>query len=228
MTTSALFILLVLIMVGLAGAALGRHGGITGSRAVLAGAAAAVLYLVVPASLASSGLLDQYAPVPRPMVLVVATTVMTVLAALSPLGGRVATSLALSTLVGFQAFRIPVELLLHRLAAEGVIPRVMTYTGWNFDIVTGISAAFLGLLLARGRVPAFVLRAWNAIGLLLLANIVTIAVLAAPVPFQLLTDGPSNTLPSSFPYVWLPTVLVQLALAGHILLFRRLRVEADV
>jgi hypothetical protein len=162
------------------------------------------------------------------MILVVATTAMTVVAALSPLGSRVATSLGLSALVGFQAFRIPVELLLHRLATEEVIPRVMTYTGWNFDIVTGISAAFLGLLLARGYVAPLVLRAWNVIGILLLANIVTIAILAAPVPFQVFRGGPPNTLPSSFPYVWLPTVFVQLALAGHILLFRRLRLEAAV
>lgn len=37
------------------------------------------------------------------------------------------------------------------------------------------------------------------------------------------SDGPPNLLPSTFPYVWLPTFLVQLALFGHLLLFRRLR-----
>jgi len=41
-----------------------------------------------------------------------------------------------------------------------------------------------------------------------------------------LFDGPPNTLPSAFPFVWLPTFLVQLALAGHLILFRRLRAEA--
>ena len=55
-----------------------------------------------------------------------------------------------------------------------------------------------------------------------IAAITTIAVLAAPVPFRLLTDGPPNTLPSTFPYVWLPCLLVQLALLGHLLVFRRL------
>ncbi len=60
-------------------------------------------------------------------------------------------------------------------------------------------------------------------GLALLVNIVAIADLATPVPFRVFTEGPPNLLPGTFPYVWLPTVLVQLALVGHLLLFRRLR-----
>ena len=51
----------------------------------------------------------------------------------------------------------------------------------------------------------------------------TIAVLSTPVPFRRFLDDPPNLLPSLFPYVWLPTFLVQVALAGHVLVFRRLR-----
>jgi hypothetical protein len=65
--------------------------------------------------------------------------------------------------------------------------------------------------------------AWNLLGLALLLNILTIAVLATPVPFRQFTDGPPNLLPSTFPYVWLPSFLVQLALASHLLVFRKLR-----
>jgi hypothetical protein len=64
--------------------------------------------------------------------------------------------------------------------------------------------------------------AWNILGLALLANIVTIAILSTPVPFRRFIDGPPNLLPSEVPYVWLPSFLVQLALAGHVLVFRRL------
>ncbi len=67
------------------------------------------------------------------------------------------------------------------------------------------------------------LRAWNLLGLALLINIVTIAVLSTPVPFRRFLEDPPNRLPSLFPYVWLPTFLVQVALAGHVLVFRRLR-----
>ena len=229
-TTSVLFAVLVLVMVGLTGVVLGRDGVIARSRAARGGVliALAVVYVIVPAMLAWSGLLNQYSPVPRPMILVGALTAMTLIAAFSPLGARLGSTLALSTLIGFHFFRVPVELLLHRLAAEGAIPHVMTYAGLNFDILTGISAAILGLLLVRRHVSRRVLMTWNVVGLLLLANIATIAVLAAPVPFQLFVDGPSNTMPSSFPYVWMPAVLVQIALFGHVLLFRRLRVPTAV
>jgi len=227
MLTSALFVALVLTMSFVAAVAV-RRSGLTPSSARRAVGLAAVVYLLVPGALAWSGLLDQYTPVPRPMLLVLAVTAVTVVASLSSIGARLATSLGLASLVGFQAFRIPVELLLHRLATEGAIPGVMTYAGWNFDIVTGVLAVLLGVLLVRGRVPVRLLAAWNVLGLLLLANIVTISVLVAPVPFRILSDGPPNTLPSSFPFVWLPTFLVQLALAGHLILIRRLRAEATV
>ncbi len=103
----------------------------------------------------------------------------------------------------------------------------MTYAGLNFDIVTGVTAALLGYLLLRGRASITATKAWNILGLLLLANIVGIAVLASPVPIHVAFEGPVNTLPSTFPFVWLPTVLVQLALLGHLLVFRRLRMDAS-
>ena len=225
--TSALFAVLVLTMVGLTCITLYLRGGDRSFGARVGPVVVLVrAYLIVPGVLALSGVLNQYEPVPRPIVLVVALTALTLRVAFSPFGARLASSLSLASLVGFQFFRVPVELVLHRLAVEAVIPYVMTYVGWNFDILTGFSAAVLGFLLARRSIPRTVLLMWNVAGLLLLANIVAIAALAAPVPFQFFTDGPSNTLPSSFPYVWLPTVLVQLALFGHLLLFRRLRVIA--
>jgi hypothetical protein len=221
--TSALFSALVLVMVGLAGVAL-RRTGAAGTATVLALAA---VYLVVPGALAWAGVLDRYTPVPRPMLVIFPLTIATVILARSSVGGRLASTLPLRALVGFQVFRVPVELILHRLAGEGAIPYVMTYSGWNYDILTGISAGVVGILLSRGALPRAALLAWNVLGLLLLATIVTIAALSAPGPLQTFRDGPPNMLLSSFPYVWLPTVLVQLALSGHLLLFRRLRSDAS-
>ncbi|MCA9769297.1 MAG: hypothetical protein KC485_10805, partial [Gemmatimonadetes bacterium] len=64
-----------------------------------------------------------------PLLLMLAVTATTVLLAMSPLGLRLAMALPLSTLVGFQSFRIGVEWLLHRLWLEGVIPAAMTWSG---------------------------------------------------------------------------------------------------
>jgi hypothetical protein len=76
-----------------------------------------------------------------------------------------------------------------------------------------------GQPLSRG-----VLFGWNLIGFVLLGNIVVIAVLSTPVPFRQFTEGPPNLLPSTFPYVWLPSFLVQVALGSHPLVFRQVRV----
>ncbi|MEQ1856627.1 MAG: hypothetical protein ABL963_09155 [Longimicrobiales bacterium] len=184
--------------------------------------------LVVPGALAGLGLLDRYDPMPAPGLLVVLiVTICTLLLAFSRVGARLATGLPLAVLVGYQVFRVPLEVLLHRLYVEGVIPVEMTYEGRNFDVVTGLTAAVLAILLAKGRASRKLVIAWNALGLVLLANIVAVAVLATPTPFQLFTDGPPNLLPSMLPYVWLPTVLVQAALLGHLLVFRAMRLGSE-
>ena len=103
------------------------------------------------------------------------------------------------------------------------MPVVMSYSGYNFDIVSGVSAAALGLWLMSGRpVSRAVLLVWNVAGLALLVNIVAIAILSTPVPFRYFMNEPVNRLPDVFPFVWLPMFLVQVALLGHLLVFRML------
>ena len=225
MTLSAvLFIMLVAVTFSAAMGVVVRESDGTRSK-VLIGVFGTLLYLIIPGVLASRGLIDSYDPFPIPMAVVLVATGITIWFARSSFGERLAGALPLAALVGFQVFRIPVELLLHQLWKEGIIPQAMTFSGWNFDILTGLSAGILGFVLARGRVNRVLLRAWNAVGLLLLLTIVAIATLATPVLDSAIFEGPRNTLPGTFPFVWLPTVLVQLALLGHLLLFRRLSSE---
>ena len=117
---------------------------------------------------------------------------------------------------------MPLELVLHQMYAEGVIPVQMTFEGRNLDIATGVLAAVLGLWLWKGRRSASLVLIWNILGLVLLVNIVAVAILSTPVPFRYFMNEPANLLPSTFPYVWLPTFLVQAALFGHFLVFRAL------
>ena len=67
-----------------------------------------------------------------------------------------------------------------RAAAEGTMPPQMTYSGLNFDIVTGITALLVGGLALFGLAPHWLLVAWNALGSLLLAAIIVIAVASLP------------------------------------------------
>jgi hypothetical protein len=183
-----------------------------------------LFWLAVPALLASRGFLDRYSPPPAPgFVLVSVLTVGTVVLAFSSFGSRLAAAMPLAGLVGYQVFRVPLEWVLHELYAEGVIPIQMTYAGQNFDIVTGVLAAALGLWLRAGHRTAWLVIAWNILGLALLVNIVTIAVLSTPAPIRHFMNDPANRLPSMFPYVWLPTFLVQAALFGHLLVFRAMK-----
>jgi hypothetical protein len=111
---------------------------------------------------------------------------------------------------------------MHRAYEEGIMPVQMSYSGRNFDIVTGITAALLGAWLARGPVPGWVVGAWNLLGLALLVNVVTVAILATPV-FRWFGDEHLNVWVTYPPFVWLPAVMVTAAWAGHLVIWRRLR-----
>lgn len=193
------------------------------TRATTAVAVLAV-WLGVPAVLAITGRLDRYDPLPAPgLVLIALLSISTVAGIFSPVGRALAHRVNLAWLIGFQAFRIPVEWWLHHAWEQGFVPVQMTYAGRNFDVVSGVTALALGAWTIYRPPPRVVVAAWNVLGLALLANIVGVAVLATPVPFRVFVDGPPNLLPSTFPFVWLPSFLVQAALAGHLLVFRALK-----
>lgn len=132
--------------------------------------------------------------------------------------GGTLSQLPLKLLVGFQAFRIIVEILIHRAAVEGVAPAQLSWDGYNFDIATGITA--LLLMFFVDRCPRWLILAWNTLGLLLVLSVVTVAILSLPTPFQ--QFKPDNVWVGFFPFIWLPTILVAFAIAGHLALFRKL------
>lgn len=168
-----------------------------------------------------------FSPPPTMLVAIVVSLALAIGLALSPVGGRFARSLPLTALVGFQGFRILVELLLHRAYEEGLMPVQMSYTGRNFDIVTGITAVALGAWLATGRRSPRLVAAWNILGLLLLANVLVIAMLSAPTPLRVFMNEPSNVWITHAPWVWLPSVMVVAAVFGHVVVFRALVVRTN-
>lgn len=118
--------------------------------------------------------------------------------------------------MGVQGYRVAVELLLHQLWIEGMIPRMLTFEGANFDILIGISAPAAAWIATRpdwGRKAAL---AWNAFGLCMLGNVVVRSVLTAQGgPGLLLTEVP-NRLPGTFPFVYLAAFLAPLAFCLHV------------
>jgi len=172
---------------------------------------------------ADSGLLADFARRPPPMLLMFVTVpALSVTLALSRFGSRFVEGLPMWILVLGQVFRFPLELLMHRAAREGVMPAQMSYSGWNFDILTGVTALPVAWMLARGVPHARALAlAWNVMGSLLLANILAIAMVSTPL-FAAFGADRLNTWVAYPPFVWLPTLLVVCALTGHLVIFRKL------
>ena len=175
------------------------------------------------AALARSDWLSTFDTMPPPAALLLGGLLAgTVALAFSPLGRRLAHGVPLAALVGVQAFRAPLEVLLHRLHTEGLLPVQMTYAGWNFDVASGLLAVVLAVWLWRGRAPRGTVLAWNVLGVVLLVLVIATAVLSLPTPFQRFTAEPSTAAIVTMPLIWLPAVLVQGAILGHLLVFRRL------
>jgi hypothetical protein len=202
-----------------AGRRLGEGVTVRRRRAVRLGAAV-LAWLLVTALTAASGVLRRFDATPPPFaVLVLAVGVVGVGVPCSPLGTRLVRGLPLWALVGFQVFRFPLELVMHRAYVEGVMPVQMSYSGRNYDILSGITAGVLGLWLGRGWVPRWVVASWNVLGFALVVNVVTIAILSTPM-FRWFGNERLNIFVTYPPFVWLPAILVTAALMGHILVWR--------
>jgi hypothetical protein len=210
-----------------AGRRLGEEGTVRRRRAMRVGSAV-FAWLLVTALIAATGTLRRFDATPPPFaILALAVGVIGMGVPCSPLGRLLVRGLPLWALVGFQVFRFPLELVMHRAYLEGVMPVQMSYSGQNYDIVTGITAGALGLWLGRRVVPRWIVAAWNVLGFALLLNIVTIAVASTPL-FGWFGKSQVNIFVTYPPFVWLPAILVTAALTGHILVWRRLfRTLAD-
>lgn len=182
-------------------------------------------WLALTLGLAASGRLSFTSRPPTIGIVMVVGLAVAFAVGASRVGLRLATGIPLAALIGAQAFRFPLELLLHRAYGEGLMPVQMSYSGFNLDILSGLFAIVVALQLVRKPGSLVVARIWNAGGIVLLANIVTIAILSTPTPLRVFTNEPANEWIAHAPWVWLPTVFVVAAIIGHILVFRRIRLE---
>jgi hypothetical protein len=200
-----------------------------GAAAARSAAIAIAAWMAGSAALAQTGVLQRFDFTPPPMALLI-ITVLTVpfVLAFAPVGTRLARAWPVVALVGLQAFRLPLELVMHRAGELGIMPMELSYSGYNRDIVTGIGALVLALAMRRGPVAAWLVWAWNLWGLWCLAVIAWVALNSSPM-VRGFGDDPRhvNTWVLYMPYVWLPAVLVMIALAGHLVLARKLLTGAE-
>lgn len=126
-------------------------------------------------------------------------------------------------LINFQMFRIAMEIILWLLFVENIIPVQMTFEGYNFDILVGLSAPIISYLLyKRGKARYTIVFVWNILGIAVLTNIVTIAIISTPSVFRYFMNEPTNTMIAYYPFVWLPGFVVPLALLMHLASIRQI------
>jgi len=141
----------------------------------------------------------------------------------SAAASRIALALPLWIILGTECFRVGVELFLHQLWIEGIVPKMLTFEGANVDIYIGASAPVIAWLSTRGRMGLKLALVWNVLGLLALANVVTRAVLTAPGPLHLIHAEVPNRMFGTFPFLLIPGFFVPLAVVLHALAIRAIR-----
>jgi hypothetical protein len=142
-------------------------------------------------------------------------------------GLRVALAVPAVLLIGLQAFRVGVELLLYRLYVEGLVPKLMTYEGGNVDIAIGLSAPLAAWVATRGRAGLRWALAWNVAGIVALANVAIRAVGTAPGALNFLHSEVPNLAVGMFPFTYVAGLFAPLAVIGHVLAIRSLRHQLE-
>lgn len=138
-------------------------------------------------------------------------------------GRRYVDGLRLETLTLLHVVRVPVELVLFGLFLHHAVPQLMTFEGRNLDVLAGLTApvVFYLAFVAKRLGPRGLL-VWNLVGLGSLLNIVAIAVLSAPSPFQRFAFEQPNVAILHFPFAFLPGCVVPLVLLAHLAAIKQL------
>lgn len=176
-------------------------------------------WLALSGAVSASGVLATPMLPPPLALFVLASLVLSVAVAFSPVGTRLVRGVPIAALVLAQGFRLPLELVLHSWKDQGVIPVQMTFEGHNFDIASGVLALAVGIWLARGSAPRAAIWAFNLVAFALLLAVTGIAILSSPLPIRAYPGEPL-LLAFYFPYGWIVPFCVGGALFGHLLTFR--------
>jgi len=220
--TAALFIGFVGMMSAVVIALIARYLNLRTAFRLLA---ALSLWFIYAGLLGYFGVIKNTATRPPGIVFLMGPVVLflvflTMFVARSTAGERLAMAFPLWVLLGTQSFRIGVELFLHQLWVNGLVPKMLTFEGANVDIYIGASAPLAAWLSTRGRVGIRIALAWNVLGLLALTNVVIRAVLTSPGPFNLIHAEVLNRMFGAFPFMFIPGFFVPLAVTLHVLAIR--------
>ena len=183
-----------------------------------------LFWMIIVGTLGYSGFFRvQNATPPRFVFLLAPGILFVTLHLLTKRGRSFSDKLDLKWLTLLHTVRIPVEVVLYYTFLAGQIPELMTFEGYNYDILSGLSAPIIYYAAFKKEwIGKKGLLIWNFICLGLLINILTIAVLSAETPIQKLAFDQPNIGVTYFPFVWLPAVIVPIVLYSHLVSIRML------
>jgi hypothetical protein len=179
-------------------------------------------WLVLQTRMALSGFYTDFSGVPPRFLLMVAPPLLLIVVGLSTTKGRAfLEGMNIKVLLLVHTVRVPIELCLYWLWQAGMVPQEMTFEGRNPDILCGLTAPVIYyLVFVRKVAGSKAMLLWNVSCVVLLANIVIHAVLAAPTPFQRIAFDMPNVAIGYFPFNLLPAFLVPVVLLSHVVSIR--------
>ena len=189
-----------------------------------------ILWLTMQAIISSTGFYANFDSIPpRFMLLILPPLILILILFFTKKGRHFIDSLDIKTLTLLHVIRIPVEIVLFWLFVHKSVPQIMTFEGRNFDILSGITAPFVYYFgFVKNKLDKKIILAWNFLCLALLINIVSIALLSAPFPFQKFAFNQPNIALAYFPFVWLPCCIVPLVLFSHLVSIRQLTTRRKI
>ena len=184
-------------------------------------------WLLIQAVIALTGFYQDTSVLPPRFILAVGPPLTLILILfLTRSGRKFIDRLRLDTLTIIHVIRIPVEIILFWVFLHKGIPEIMTFEGRNLDIISGITAPVIYYLaFVRGKLWPRTLLVWNIICLALVVNIVSIAIVSTPYPFQKFGFEQPNIAIFYFPFIWLPAVIVPIVLLSQLASIRKLIVK---
>lgn len=172
-------------------------------------------YLFIFSAIVASGLPRQY-PIPTIPILFLSVVMFALLLAFSEFGTKIGSGFSMAALVGFQSFRLPLEIILHHWVGLGTLPATMTWTGQNWDIASGLLAILAIPFVNKNKGIAILA---HSIGLLLLFNVIRVVIMSSPFPFSWKLENPIQLI-MFLPYALIGPLFVGAALAGHLITLR--------
>lgn len=119
----------------------------------------------------------------------------------------------------FQSFRVFVELLILYTFFSGIIPKSASFEGYNYDILMGLTAPIVALLVYRtNNLKKRVAYFWNMVGIIMILWVGFI--IASSLYFPTIWGGAESLVSDDFlkfPYLLLPAFLAPMGIFMHVI-----------